>query len=80
MSAGAGRLDGRVAIVTGAAAGIGRATAIRFAREGAKLVVNDVDAEGLERLARQANGEYGAAVQTVVGDVSQEAEDRKSVV
>jgi NAD(P)-dependent dehydrogenase (short-subunit alcohol dehydrogenase family) len=44
MSGAAGRLQGKVAIVTGAAAGIGRATALRFAAEGARLVVNDVDA------------------------------------
>src|SRR5271163_5006852 len=37
-----GLLDGKVAIVTGAAGGIGRAHALLFAREGAKLVVNDV--------------------------------------
>jgi NAD(P)-dependent dehydrogenase (short-subunit alcohol dehydrogenase family) len=55
-----GRLHGKVAIVTGAAAGIGRATAVRFASEGAQLVVNDVDATRLERLAAQVRGEFGA--------------------
>ena len=79
MSGAAGRLQGKVAIVTGAAAGIGRATAVRFAAEGARLVVNDVDATGLERLAEQVNGEIGAEVHAVVADVSQDGDARRIV-
>lgn len=53
-------LSGQVALVTGAAAGIGRATAQAFAREGVKVVVSDVDAQGGEatvELIRAAGGE-----------------------
>lgn len=54
------RFEGKVAIVTGAASGIGRATALAFAREGAKVTVADVDFSGGEetaRLIKEAGGE-----------------------
>jgi NAD(P)-dependent dehydrogenase (short-subunit alcohol dehydrogenase family) len=54
-----GRFDGKVAFVTGATSGIGRATALAFAREGASVVVADVAAEGNRQTARiieQAGG------------------------
>ena len=53
-------LDGKVALVTGASSGIGRATAIVFAREGAKLVLDDIDVAGGEetvKLVKEAGGE-----------------------
>jgi NAD(P)-dependent dehydrogenase (short-subunit alcohol dehydrogenase family) len=54
-----GRLEGKVAVITGAADGIGRAASILFAREGAKLVLADINAAGLgetERLVKQETG------------------------
>ena len=65
---GMGRLDGRVAIITGAARGIGEATARLFAAEGAALVLNDVDEEPLRAVA----GELGA--HAVPGDVAADAD------
>jgi NAD(P)-dependent dehydrogenase (short-subunit alcohol dehydrogenase family) len=53
-----GRLDHKVAIITGAASGIGRATAIRFADEGAKVVVADLNEESGVEFARQISGTF----------------------
>lgn len=72
------RLQGKSAIVTGAASGIGRATAELFGREGARLVINDVNAARLNEIAKgieQAGGEVVA----LAGDVSVEA-DVKALV
>ena len=73
-----GRLRGKCAVVTGAAKGIGRATAELFSREGARLVVNDVDGEGLEGL-RERLAASGAEVGAVVGDVSV-VEDARRII
>lgn len=51
-----GRLKGKRAFVTAAAAGIGRASALAFAREGATVVATDIDAKGLEALGREHSG------------------------
>jgi NAD(P)-dependent dehydrogenase (short-subunit alcohol dehydrogenase family) len=57
-----GEFDGRVAIVTGAASGIGRATAEAFAREGAAVTVSDVAVEGGEETVRLVQAAGGTAV------------------
>lgn len=67
------RLYNKIAIVTGAASGIGRATALRFATEGAQVVATDVDETALATLATAAL-ETGRAIRTVRCDVTQVAD------
>lgn len=64
------RLAGRSAIVTGAAAGIGRATAQRLAAEGARVLLADIDADGLA----DAVDAIGGHVAALVTDVAEEAQ------
>ncbi|MFI8106034.1 SDR family NAD(P)-dependent oxidoreductase [Streptomyces sp. NPDC086023] len=72
------RLTGASCLVTGAASGIGRATAGLFARMGARVTASDVDAEGLESLRRECAGAVHAPV-VVVGDVSDAADAERMV-
>lgn len=65
-----GRFDGLVAVVTGAGNGLGRASAERLSREGARVVVVDLDGEAADRAAA---GLSGPAI-AVTADVSDEAE------
>jgi len=66
-------LAGKAVIVTGAAQGIGRACAERLAKEGAKVIVTDVNAEGGERLAQEIAADGGTA-QFARCDVSKESD------
>jgi len=68
------RFEGKVVLITGAASGIGRATALRLAGEGATLALADVAAPGLEETAKLAS-ERGAQAATRICDVS----DREAV-
>jgi len=68
-----GRFDGKVALLTGAGSGIGRASSIRLAAEGAQVFLHDVDPDGLAATAETITAAGGTA-HTRVGDVTSRAE------
>ena len=69
----AGILDGRVALVTGGGSGIGQATAVAMAREGARVAVSDLSKEGAEATVELINAAGGQSI-AIDGDVTEEAD------
>jgi 3-oxoacyl-[acyl-carrier protein] reductase len=72
------KLEDKVAIITGAASGIGRATALLFGREGAALSISDIDMEGLENVATELR-EMGTTVLATRADISEVREVNQMV-
>ena len=72
------RFEGQAVIVTGAAGGIGRATAVRLAREGARIVAVDVSASGVRATAQAVEAAGGEAL-PVEADVTRDADVRRYV-
>ncbi|MBA7698059.1 7-alpha-hydroxysteroid dehydrogenase [subsurface metagenome] len=72
------RLEGKVAIITGASSGIGRETALLFAREGAKVVVSDYVPEAGEETVRQIKESGGEAI-FIKTDVSKASDAERMV-
>src|SRR5262249_12527327 len=68
-------LEGKVALITGGASGIGEATAHRFAEEGARVVIADIDGDNAVRVAH----EIGAAALAVQADITQAAPVQEAV-
>ncbi|PRZ06945.1 NAD(P)-dependent dehydrogenase (short-subunit alcohol dehydrogenase family) [Isoptericola sp. CG 20/1183] len=69
----AGRFTGQTVVVTGAASGIGRATASRVAREGGRVVAVDMTRAGLDELVAETELPAGATIVTVVADITDDA-------
>ena len=72
------RLAGKIGIVTAAASGMGRAGALRFAREGAQVAVVDVDAAGVARVVSEIAGAGGTA-HGIVADLTKDEDSRRIV-
>lgn len=73
-----GRLDGKVVLITGAGSGMGRAAAVKFAQEGAKIVACDLDLDGVRETAAMVEAAGGRAL-ALRTDVSKEADVKELV-
>ena len=73
-----GRVQDQVAVVTGAANGLGKSIALRLAEDGARVVLGDIDGPGLAATATAVREAGGEAV-TVVGDITEEEPASQSV-
>src|SRR4030042_116812 len=71
-----GKLDGKVAVITGAARGIGRADAMLFAKEGAAVLVSDVDEKPLQEGVKEIKAAGGRA-EACAGDVTKPEDCQK---
>jgi len=72
------KLENKVAIITGGANGIGNKIALTFAKEGAKIVVADIDREGLERITREIEN-FKGNIMTACVDISCSADVKKLI-
>jgi len=72
------RLAGKIGIVTAAASGMGRAVALRFAREGAQVAVVDVDVAGVQRVVAEITAAGGTA-HGITADLTKDDDSRRIV-
>jgi NAD(P)-dependent dehydrogenase (short-subunit alcohol dehydrogenase family) len=75
---GSGRLDGKIAVITGAGSGMGREASVVFASEGARIAALDVDATGLHTTAASVR-DGGGDIETFVADVADERQVREAI-
>ena len=73
------KLKDKVAIITGSASGIGRTIAETFAKEGAKVVIADLNQADAEKAAKEINAEFNGQAMAVAMDVTNEAQVDKGV-
>ena len=72
------RVQDEVAIITGAANGLGQAIAFRLAQDGANVILGDIDGSGLSTTASEIR-KTGSQVITVVGDITEEAQAQELI-